>query len=140
MEGFDYDLEKDFRYNYITVDLHNQLKYSTDFNLQGLQVNLLCGYNFRNKKRWIVITDKSGYTLLSQTFLKFGKRCELGFEANVKNLNYYVTLKNKKPSKFYSDDYDYLYWSNDFELCFVGYEQSLQDRINHNHRVLSVGN
>jgi hypothetical protein len=98
------------------------------------------GYNTRNKKRWIIITNNSGEPLLSQTFLKYGKRCELNSLAKQYDLDYYVTLKNKDVSKVYPKDYDYLNWAKDFDICFVGYEESLSERLRINERKFFVGN
>ena len=38
----------------------------------------------------------------------------------------------EKMQKYFTDDYDYLYWSKDFRLCFVGMSQSLIERLNDN--------
>lgn len=138
MSGFDFELENELSINYIVVNLSNSVNYNTKFLLQGVQVSMSCKYNTRNGLRWVILKDSDGDTLLSQTFLKFGKRCELNFISNLNNLNYYLTLKPKKGDALFENSYDYLNWADDFELCFVGYAQSLKDRLNKNSRILQV--
>lgn len=140
MTSNDDDLIEDLVMNYVSVTLSNAFNYSTKFNFQSTQISMVCGYNPRNKSRWIALTDLKGNILLSQTFLKVGKRCELNFTANQYDLNYYVTLKPKIPSKAFPPDYDYSNWANDFDLCFVGYAYSLVERMEINGRKLLVGN
>lgn len=140
MNGFDYDLKNELQYKYVDVELHNNLRYKTEFNLQNIRVVMECGYSERNLCRWIILTTTSGITLLPQTYLKFNRRCELNFEANMNNLNYYVTLRLKDGSKIIDEDYNYLNWSKDFNLCLVGCEYELIERLDHNHRILLVGN
>lgn len=139
MRTFDSKLQYELNNKYVTLTLSNKSNYTTSFVLQGVQVNMLCGYNSRNRLRWIVLKDSDGYIMLSQTFLKFGKRCELNFTANLNNLNYYVTLKPKVSGSSFSDSYKYLNWATDFEICFVGYAQSLQDRLDSNKTIVLVG-
>jgi hypothetical protein len=97
-------------------------------------MKLTCAYNSLNKQRWISIADSYGNVLLPQTFLKYGRRCELNFNAEMSDLSYYVTLSPKDITKVrhFTDDYDYLDWSKDFRLCFVGMSQSLIERLNDN--------
>jgi len=140
MQGFDYELQKDLTTKYVSVSLHDTPHYRTKFNLNSVQVNMLCGYNTRNKMRWITLTDANEKPLLSQTFIKYGKRCELNFLANEHDLEYYVTLKTKDTTKKFPDDYDYLNWSKDFEIYFVGYEYSMVGRLESNLRKILVGN
>lgn len=140
MAVFDYELKNDLITKYVSVTLSNSYNYTTKYNLQGVQVTMRCGYNTRNKSRWIILMDKNGDLLLSQTFIKYGKRCELNFNSNEKNLNYYVTLKVKDVNKKFADDYDYLGWAKDFDLCFVGYEYSIEERLESNIRNNLVGN
>lgn len=125
---------------YTTVKTLDYPDYQSKFNLQSTQVFIRCGYNTRNKMRWVILTDLNGMVLLPQTFLKFKKRCELNFLSNQHNLNYYLTLKPKDNTKVVPNDYDYLEWSKDFDMCFVGYEQSLVDKLDENLRVAFVGN
>lgn len=128
-----------FKTRYFSLTLSNKIKYVTSFNFQSLQITMTCGYNMRNKMRWIVLTDRGGEVLLSQTFLKFNKRCELNFNAEVYDLSYYVTLMPKDPSKTFKD-FDYINWSDHFDICFVGYENSFNDRLERNNRKRLVGN
>ena len=125
---------------YTSVKTLDYPDYQSKFNLQSTQIFLRCGYNTRNKMRWVILTDSNGMVLLPQTFLKFKKRCELNFLSNQYNLNYYLTLKPKDATKKFPDDYDYLDWSKDFDMCFVGYEQSLVDKLDKNLRFVFVGN
>lgn len=125
---------------YTSVKTLDYPDYQSKLNLQSTQVFLRCGYNTRNKMRWVILTDSNGMVLLPQTFLKFKKRCELNFLSNQYNLNYYLTLKPKDATKRFPDDYDYLDWSKDFDMCFVGYEQSLVDKLDKNLRFVFVGN
>lgn len=140
MTGFDFNLKNDLSLKYITVSLSNSLFYNTKFSLEGTQISMQCGYNPRNKLRWVILTDSDGDVLLTQTFLKYKKRCELNFYSNLNNLNYYLTLKPKIGTDVYTDDYDYSSWANDFEMCFVGYSQDLEDRLQNNLRFIRVGN
>lgn len=117
---------------FLDVSLSDNVKYRTSFNLAGVQITMRCGYNSRNKSRWIILLDREGRVLLPQTFLKSGRRCELGFISNQHNLHYYVTLRPRDGTKNYSQDHDYLRWANDFTLCFVGHSQKLRD----NHDIL----
>lgn len=140
MSDIDYNLLTDLRVKYVSVTLTNAPNYSTKFNLQSTRINMQCGYNYRNKLRWVILTDDSGNVLLPQTFLKFKKRCELNFEAEVLDLDYYITLKPKKSFFSIAEDYDYLNWANDFDICFVGHEYSLTKRMDANGRRVFVGN
>ena len=99
-----------------------------------------CGYNTRNKQRWITLTDRSGNVLLSQTFLQHKKECELNFNSNEYNLDYFVTLVLKDESKVIPDNYDYINWANDFNLYFIGHEHDISERIKSNLTIVLVGN
>lgn len=140
MTEFDFNVKDDLVTKYVSVSLHDTPHYRTKFNLASVQVIMLCGYNTRNKMRWIILTDAEGDPLLTQTFIKYGKRCELNFVANQHDLNYYVTLKAKDKTKKFTEGYDYLNWSKDFDICFVGYEYSLVERLDSNLRKVLVGN
>lgn len=87
-----------------------------------------------------MITDLEDRPILTQTFMSEGKRCELNFQAQRHNLNFYVTLKSKNPSKAFPDDYDYLNWADDFDLFFVGRTQKAVEEMRLNGRRLYVGN
>lgn len=140
MEGIDFGLRDRVAVQRISVSLSNTPNYKTKLNLPNLQVNMLCGYNTRNKMRWILLTDSIGQPILTQTFMKIGKKCELNFNSNQYNLDFYVSLRAKDKYKKFREDYDYINWGADFELCFVGYSQSTTDSLNNNLRKVLVGN
>lgn len=139
MQGFNYSLANSLKTKITTISLSNSNKYSTSFSIQGVQLKMLCGYNIRNKLRWIILSDRNGNAILPQTFLTNGKRCELGFYANQQNLNYFLYLKPRNESVDY-DGYDYIDWKDSFDLCFVGFSQEQKDIMNSNTRKLLVGN
>lgn len=125
---------------YTNVSLSDRGKYITTFFVEGLRITMRCGYNTRNKMRWIILLDDDGNILLPQTFVKYGKRCELGFLANQHGLHYYVTLKPRDPNKKYPEGLDYLFWESRFFLCFVGYSQELEEESQVLIRKYLVGN
>ena len=134
MRKFDYNLIDELITKYIYVSVNNESYYTSTVVVGSVQMKLTCAYNSLNKQRWISLTDSYGNVLLPQTFLKYGRRCELNFNAEMSDLSYYVTLSPKDITKVrhFTDDYDYLDWSKDFRLCFVGMSQSLIERLNDN--------
>ena len=134
MRKFDYNLIDELITKYIYVSVNNESYYTSTIVVGSVQMKLTCAYNSLNKQRWISLTDSYGNVLLPQTFLKYGRRCELNFNAEMSDLSYYVTLSPKDITKVrhFTDDYDYLDWSKDFRLCFVGMSQSLTERLNDN--------
>ena len=84
--------------------------------------------------------DRDGDVVLPQTFLKFKKRCELNFNAELNNLDYYVTLKPKDHTKNFPEDHDYADWGDDFDMCFVGFSYQLRERLDNNLRKIKLGN
>lgn len=124
----------------ITTTLSNKPQYTTKISIMNKPFNLRCGYNTRNGLRWITIEDLNSKPVLSQTFMKNKKRCELNFLAERYNLDFYVTLKAKDRSKVFPEDYDYLNWADDFDLYFVGRTQEIRNRMRVNGRQLYVGN
>ena len=134
MRKFDYNLIDELITKYIYVSVNNDSYYTSTIVVGSVQMKLTCAYNSLNKQRWISLTDSYGNVLLPQTFLKYGRRCELNFNAEMNDLSYYVTLSPKDITKVrhFTDDYDYLDWSKDFRLCFVGMSQSLIERLNDN--------
>ena len=134
MRKFDYNLIDELITKYIYVSVNNESYYTSTIVVGSVQMKLTCAYNSLNKQRWISLTDSYGNVLLPQTFLKYGRRCELNFNAEMSDLAYYVTLSPKDTTKVrhFTNDYDYLNWSNDFRLCFVGMSQSLIERLNDN--------
>ena len=134
MRKFDYNLIDELITKYIHVSVNNETYYTSKTVVGSVQMKLTCAYNSLNKQRWISLTDTYGNVLLPQTFLKYGRRCELNFNAEMSDLSYYVTLSPKDTTKvrYFTDDYDYLDWSRDFRLCFVGMSQSLIERLDDN--------
>ena len=134
MRKFDYTLIDELITKYVYVSVNNESYYTSNIVVGSVQMKLTCAYNSLNKQRWISLTDSYGNVLLPQTFLKYGRRCELNFNAEMSDLAYYVTLSPKDTTKvrYFTDDYDYLDWSNDFRLCFVGMSQTLIERLNDN--------
>ena len=134
MRKFDYNLIDELITKYIYVSVNNDSYYTSTIVVGSVQMKLTCAYNSLNKQRWISLTDSYGNVLLPQTFLKYGRRCELNFNAEMSDLSYYVTLSPKDITKvrYFTDDYDYLDWSKDFRLCFAGMSQSLIERLNDN--------
>ena len=134
MRKFDYNLINELITKYIYVSVNNESYYTSNIVVGSVQMKLTCAYNSLNKQRWISIADSYGNVLLPQTFLKYGRRCELNFNAEMNDLSYYVTLSPKDITKVrhFTDGYDYLDWSKDFRLCFVGMSQSLIERLNDN--------
>ena len=134
MRKFDYNLIDELITKYIYVSVNNESYYTSTIVVGSVQMKLTCAYNSLNKQRWISLTDSYGNVLLPQTFLKYGRRCELNFNAEMNDLSCYVTLSPKDITKVrhFTDDYDYLDWSKDFRLCFVGMSQSLIERLNDN--------
>ena len=125
---------------FVSITLDNKPHYTTKTSLMGKALNIKCSYNSRNGLRWITITDNNNRPMLTQTFLKNKKQCELNFLSNLYNLSFYVTLKQKDKTKKIPDDYDYLNWSDDFVMYFVGATQDLRDRMWVNGRTAYVGN
>ena len=128
------------RDTFITVSVSDKPDYSSQISLLGRQFTLTCGYNTRNKLRWISIKDTNGNPVLPQTFLKAGKICQLNFLANRYGLSFSVTLKPKSKTKEIADNYNYLNWSSDFDLYFIGRLQSTEDAMQVNLRKVYVGN
>lgn len=124
---------------FITLSLDNKPHYTTRVSLLNKPFNIQCSYNTRNKLRWVIITDLNNNPVLSQTFVKNKKQCELNHLSNRYGLNFYVTLKQKDKSKIIPNDYDYLDWANDFDLYFVGRSQDTQNRLLANLREVLVG-
>ena len=140
MSIYDVDLNEDFVTEYVTVGLRDFPNYHTTFKLNSVTLIMYVSYNARSKQRSISLETLDGYILLPKTFVKQGRRCELNFNAELEGLNYYLTLKPLNEGKTLDDGYDYLNWSNDFSLCFVGYDYSLTERLNRNIRIALVGN
>jgi hypothetical protein len=132
--------EVNFSRSYITTSVSNTPHYDTKINLLGKPFNLRCGYSTRNNLRWITITDLNNNPILNQTFLKVGKVCELNALSEEYDLSYSVTLKPKSKTKEFSKDYDYLKWSEDFDLYFFGRTQEIQEIMEVNLRKIYVGN
>lgn len=124
---------------FITISVSDKPNYTSNINILGQPLKLICGYNTRNKSRWLVITDQNNRPLLSQTFLKQNKISDFNFIANRLGLSFTVTLKPKSKESTIPDDYDYLNWSKDFDLYFLGRLQSTEDKFLVNRRIVYVG-
>lgn len=139
MIEFDYGVKGELKTKYTRVSLSDSPKYLTKFTIDSVEIKMLCGYNTRNKKRWIILKDTKGKVLLSQTFLSVGKRCELNFYAEQDNLKYLLTLEPTDNTKKF-ENYDFRYWSSDMDLMFVGYRYELEKRLESNHINFTVSN
>lgn len=128
------------RDTFITMSVSDKPNYTSQISILGRQFTLTCGYNTRNKLRWVTVEDANGKPVLVQTFLKKGKLCQLNFLANRYGLSFSVTLKPKSDTTIIPDNYDYLEWSKDFDLYFVGRLQSTEEDMRVNLRKVYVGN
>ena len=81
MRKFDYNLIDELLTKYIYVSVNNETYYTSNIVVGSVQMKLTCAYNSLNKQRCISLTDTYGNVLLPQTFLKYGRRCELNFNA-----------------------------------------------------------
>lgn len=124
---------------FITVPVSNKPNYYSKIVILQRTLNLTCGYNTRNKLRWITITDQNNRPLLTQTFIKHKKIAEFNFISNQNGLSFTVTLKLKSQDKIIPDNYDYLNWSDDFDLYFLGRLQSTEEKFKVNRRIVYVG-
>ena len=140
MSDFDDSLFDDFVTNYVIVPVSDNYNYKTRVRLENNLLVLDVKYNLRNKRRSLSISSVDGDVLLPYTFLDYGRRCELNFNATQIDLNYYVTLLPKSKSFVYDQSYDFLNWSDNFDLCFVGNSFDLKERLDKNIRIRLVGN
>lgn len=124
---------------FITIPVSDKPHYTSNINILGQPLKLICGYNSRNKSRWLVVTDLNNRPLLTQTFLRQNKISVFNFTANRLGLSYTVTLRPKSKDVVIPDSYDYLNWSNDFDLYFLGRLQSTEDKFEVNRRLVYVG-
>ena len=137
---FDDSLLDDYIINYTKVTVSDVFNYKTRIRLENNILVLDIKYNLRNKRRSLSISSVDGEILLPYTFLDYGRRCELNFNATQIDLDYYVTLSPKSKSFVYNKGYDFSSWSTDFDLCFVGASYELRERLNKNIRIAFVGN
>ena len=137
---FDDSLLDDYIINYTKVTVSDVFNYKTRIRLENNILVLDIKYNLRNKRRSLSISSVDGEILLPYTFLDYGRRCELNFNATQIHLDYYVTLSPKSKSFVYNKGYDFSGWSTDFDLCFVGASYELRERLNKNIRIAFVGN
>ena len=137
---FDDFLIDDYTINYTKVTVSNVFNYKTRIRLENNLLVLDVKYNLRNKRRSLSISSVDGDVLLPYTFLDYGRRCELNFNATQIDLDYYVTLSPKSKSFVYNKSYDFSNWSTDFDLCFVGASYELKERLDKNIRIRLVGN
>lgn len=127
------------RDTFLTVSVSDKPNYITNISILNRPLIVKVGYNTRNKLRWITVTDQSNRPLLTQTFLKHKKICQFNFTANRHGLNFSVTLRQKDTTKEIPSDYDYLNWSSDFDLYFLGRTQDTENRLKANWRKVYVG-
>lgn len=137
---FDDSLIDDYTINYTKVSVSDVFNYKTRIRLENNILVLDIKYNLRNKRRSLSISSVDGDVLLPHTFLDYGRRCELNFNATQIDLDYYVTLSPKSKSFVYNKVYDFINWSKDFDLCFVGASYELRERLDKNIRIRLVGN
>ena len=137
---FDDSLIDDYVINYTKATVSDVFNYKTRIRLENNILVLDIKYNLRNKRRSLSISSADGEVLLPYTFLDYGRRCELNFNATQIDLDYYVTLSPKSKSFVYNKSYDFSNWSTDFDLCFVGASYELRERLNKNIRIAFVGN
>ena len=137
---FDDSLIDDYITNYVKVTVSDVFNYKTRIRLENNILLLDIKYNLRNKRRSLSISSVDGEILLPYTFLDYGRRCELNFNATQIDLDYYATLSPKSKSFVYNKGYDFSSWSTDFDLCFVGSSYELRERLNKNIRIAFVGN
>ena len=140
MSEFDVSVPDDVVTNYTSVALRNTYNYYTTFRLGSTTILMNVRYNPRNKRREISLETVDGDVLLTNTFLSYGRRCELNFNAQLNGLDYYVTLKPKNESQTFDSSFDYVDWADYFTLCFVGFDYSLTERMLRNYRIILVGN
>ena len=137
---FDDSLIDDYVINYTKATVSDVFNYKTRIRLENNILVLDVKYNLRNKKRSLSISSVDGEGLRTYTYLDYGRRCELNFNATQIDLDYYVTLSPKSKSFVYNKSYDFSNWSTDFDLCFVGASYELRERLNKNIRIAFVGN
>ena len=137
---FDDSLIDDYVIKYTKATVSDVFNYKTRIRLENNILVLDIKYNLRNKRRSLSISSVDGEILLPYTFLDYGRRCELNFNATQIDLDYYVTLSPKSKSFVYNKAYDFSNWSTDFDLCFVGSSYELRERLNKNIRIAFVGN
>lgn len=136
----DYKLMADSIITATNVSLSNEPDYNTKFNVGSVQISMECSYNTRNKLRSITLSDRDGEILLSQTFIKYGKRIELNFYAEQNNLSYFLTLKPKNMSTIISNNHDYINWRDYFDLSFIGRPYEVDERIDKSMVEMLTGN
>lgn len=136
----DYKLMADSIITATNVSLSNEPDYNTKFNVGSVQISMECSYNTRNKLRSITLSDRDGEILLSQTFIKYGKRIELNFYAEQNNLSYFLTLKPKNMSAIISNNHDYINWRDYFDLSFIGRPYEVDERIDKSMVEMLTGN
>lgn len=136
---YDYTLFDRLVTKYVEVSLLDEPFYTTQFNIDSVAINMQVGYDTRKKLRWIILTSNTGVVLLKQTYIKHGRRCELNFNSNLYNLDYYVTVVPKKRGESL-EDADYLNWKDTMNICFVGFRYELTEQLEKNYRINRVGN
>lgn len=114
------DYLKSYGFGFTFLSLFNDVRYNTRVSLNGRNIVVVCGYSQRTKMRWISLEASNGDVLLRRTPLTYGRECELDPIARNHDLDFVVKLSLKDKSKAIPEDYDYLNWSKDFRLVFIG--------------------
>lgn len=126
-----------FKMNVIKVQPLNIHTYVQNLQLDLLNVTIEVGYNERLKKRWISVKTADNTVLLRRTFLDVNRRVDLNNNATLLGLSYYIIL-DKKPNGF--DNKNFLEWSDNYYISFVGVRREVNDYINNKYREIVVGN
>lgn len=123
----------------VAVSLFDDVRYNTKLTIDSVPLVMVCGYNMRSKLRWISLETQEGDVLLKRSFIKLNRKCALDSLAYEYDLDYYVTLKKKDVNATISESYDYLNWSKDFDLVFVGRSLSKTKSLRNNYIRKVVG-
>ena len=70
-------------YYYTVFTLSDDLFYTVDTLIDGVNVIMTFGYNSRLGKRWISIESVNGTVLLDRTFLDIGREIKLNINADL---------------------------------------------------------
>lgn len=126
-----------FKMNVISVQPLNIHTYVQNLQLDLLNVVIEVGYNERIRKRWISVKTADNTVLLRRTFLDVNRRVDLNNNATLLGLSYYIIL-DKKQNGF--DNKNFLEWSDNYLIKFVGVRREVNDYINNKYREIVVGN
>lgn len=104
-------------YYYTTFTLSDDLFYTVDTLVDGVNVIMTFGYNSRLGKRWISIESVNGTVLLDRTFLDIGREIKLNVNADLlgickATLMLFPKVKNVTGS--------ILSWSENYQISILG--------------------